>query len=226
MPAYLWDEIDARARRLLDEVHALARTYCWSEEQILALSETRRRAYLRAGAGLSGLLQRLAGQALGANAKGTSGNAPRIRPAATVQAQMPLAVATEIEAAPAATLEAPRLNEARNTHSQATHPRTARIARRARSPIAASHQTRNTPRRNATSRGGPARRQPRRSRSRPCARPRIVRLPRLLSEMPETTAVASSAAIMPLLRLASRRRRRPARPRSQPRSTYTLAASR
>jgi hypothetical protein len=46
VPAYLWDEIDARARRLLDEVHALARTYCWSEEQILALSETRRRAYL------------------------------------------------------------------------------------------------------------------------------------------------------------------------------------
>ena len=28
------------------EVHALARTYGWSEEQILALSETRRRAYL------------------------------------------------------------------------------------------------------------------------------------------------------------------------------------
>jgi hypothetical protein len=46
VPAYLWDEIDARARRLLDEVHALASTYCWSEEQILALSEVRRRAYL------------------------------------------------------------------------------------------------------------------------------------------------------------------------------------
>jgi hypothetical protein len=46
VPAYLWEEIDARARRLLDEVHALARTYCWSEEQILALSEVRRRAYL------------------------------------------------------------------------------------------------------------------------------------------------------------------------------------
>lgn len=46
VPAYLWEEIDVRARRLLDEVHALARTYGWSEEQILALSETRRRAYL------------------------------------------------------------------------------------------------------------------------------------------------------------------------------------
>lgn len=46
VPAYLWEEIDARARRLLDEVHALARTYCWSEQQILALSDERRRAYL------------------------------------------------------------------------------------------------------------------------------------------------------------------------------------
>ena len=46
VPAYLWEEIDVRARRLLDEVHALASAYCWSEEQILALSEERRRAYL------------------------------------------------------------------------------------------------------------------------------------------------------------------------------------
>jgi hypothetical protein len=46
VPAYLWDEIDVRARRVLDEVHALASTYCWSEKQILALSEVRRRAYL------------------------------------------------------------------------------------------------------------------------------------------------------------------------------------
>ncbi len=43
---FLWEEIDVRARRLLDEVHALARSYCWSERQILELSETRRRAYL------------------------------------------------------------------------------------------------------------------------------------------------------------------------------------
>lgn len=46
VPSFLWDEIDVRARRLLDEVHALARAYCWSEEQILALSDARRRAYL------------------------------------------------------------------------------------------------------------------------------------------------------------------------------------
>jgi hypothetical protein len=46
VPAFLWDEIEVRARRLLDEVHALARAYGWSEAQILALSDARRRAYL------------------------------------------------------------------------------------------------------------------------------------------------------------------------------------
>lgn len=46
VPAFLWEEIDARARRLLDEVHALARAYSWAEAEILRLSETRRRAYL------------------------------------------------------------------------------------------------------------------------------------------------------------------------------------
>jgi hypothetical protein len=44
--AFLWEEVDLRARRLLDEVHALAGSYGWSEQKILALSETRRRAYL------------------------------------------------------------------------------------------------------------------------------------------------------------------------------------
>ena len=46
VPAFLWEEIDVRARRLLDEVHALARAYGWNEGDILALSDTRRRAYL------------------------------------------------------------------------------------------------------------------------------------------------------------------------------------
>jgi hypothetical protein len=46
VPAFLWEEIDVRARRLLDEVHALARAYGWSEGAILALSNARRRAYL------------------------------------------------------------------------------------------------------------------------------------------------------------------------------------
>jgi hypothetical protein len=43
---FLWEEVEVRAQRLLDEVHALARSYSWSEQQILELSEARRRAYL------------------------------------------------------------------------------------------------------------------------------------------------------------------------------------
>lgn len=46
VPTFLWDEVDSRARRLLDEVHALARSYGWSERQVLELSDTRRAAYL------------------------------------------------------------------------------------------------------------------------------------------------------------------------------------
>lgn len=42
----LWEEIDARAQRLLDDVHVLARAYGWHETEVLALSETRRAAYL------------------------------------------------------------------------------------------------------------------------------------------------------------------------------------
>jgi hypothetical protein len=45
-PAFLWGEIEALARRLLDEVHTLACSYGWSEPEILGLSEVRRRAYL------------------------------------------------------------------------------------------------------------------------------------------------------------------------------------
>lgn len=43
----VWEEIAARGRRLLDEVHALAMYYGWSEQQILALSDVRREAYLQ-----------------------------------------------------------------------------------------------------------------------------------------------------------------------------------
>jgi hypothetical protein len=42
----LWDEIDARARALLGEVHILARAYGWTESEILALGAERRAAYL------------------------------------------------------------------------------------------------------------------------------------------------------------------------------------
>ncbi len=44
--AFLWQEIDAWAQRLLREIHILASAYGWREPDILALSETRRRAYL------------------------------------------------------------------------------------------------------------------------------------------------------------------------------------
>lgn len=42
----LWQEIEARARSLLREVHVLARAYGWGEEQILSLSASRRARYL------------------------------------------------------------------------------------------------------------------------------------------------------------------------------------
>jgi hypothetical protein len=44
--AYVWREISAEALRLLHEVHTLARAYGWSEADILALSASRRRAYV------------------------------------------------------------------------------------------------------------------------------------------------------------------------------------
>jgi hypothetical protein len=44
--AYLWREISAQALRLLQEVHTLARAYGWREADILAMSATRRQAYV------------------------------------------------------------------------------------------------------------------------------------------------------------------------------------
>jgi hypothetical protein len=44
--SFLWAEIDTWARRLLADVHVLARAYGWDEDQILALSPLRRHAYL------------------------------------------------------------------------------------------------------------------------------------------------------------------------------------
>jgi len=44
--AFMWLEIEARARRLLTEVHALAAAYGWTEREILSLSEPRRSLYL------------------------------------------------------------------------------------------------------------------------------------------------------------------------------------
>jgi hypothetical protein len=44
--SFFWAEIDAQARRLLHEVHLLARAYGWRESDILAMSAVRRRYYL------------------------------------------------------------------------------------------------------------------------------------------------------------------------------------
>lgn len=43
---YLWSEVHAWALRFLREVDLIARTYHWREEDILALTPTRRQAYL------------------------------------------------------------------------------------------------------------------------------------------------------------------------------------
>lgn len=43
---FLWGEVVMRARRLLREVDLLARSYHWSEAEVLAMSAQRRQAYL------------------------------------------------------------------------------------------------------------------------------------------------------------------------------------
>jgi hypothetical protein len=45
--AFLWAELSALARRLLLEVHTLARAYGWSERDVLELTRARRDTYLR-----------------------------------------------------------------------------------------------------------------------------------------------------------------------------------
>ena len=44
--AFVWREVDAWATRTLDEVHALASAYGWSEHEILTMSASRRRRYV------------------------------------------------------------------------------------------------------------------------------------------------------------------------------------
>jgi hypothetical protein len=44
--SFFWDEIDNWANHTLDEVHALAMAYGWSESEILSLSIIRRQMYL------------------------------------------------------------------------------------------------------------------------------------------------------------------------------------
>lgn len=47
---FVWTELRAHARRLLREVDVLARTYGWTEPDVLALDERRRAAYLELAA--------------------------------------------------------------------------------------------------------------------------------------------------------------------------------
>lgn len=44
---YLWSEIRARSRRLLQEIDLLARTYGWTEQEVLRMSERRRGLYVQ-----------------------------------------------------------------------------------------------------------------------------------------------------------------------------------
>jgi hypothetical protein len=44
--SFLWAEVEARARELVGEIHALASAYGWREDEVLALSAERRQAYL------------------------------------------------------------------------------------------------------------------------------------------------------------------------------------
>ncbi len=44
--SFFWAELDVEARRVLLEVHVLARAYGWREADVLALSAARRRCYL------------------------------------------------------------------------------------------------------------------------------------------------------------------------------------
>jgi hypothetical protein len=46
LTTFLWSEIEARAKRLLMEIHSLASAYGWTEKEILSLSEPRRAFYL------------------------------------------------------------------------------------------------------------------------------------------------------------------------------------
>ncbi|HEX2050535.1 MAG TPA: phage baseplate protein [Actinomycetota bacterium] len=49
--AFVWAEVDARARRVLRDVHTLASAYGWREDDILSLGPARRALYLEMAGG-------------------------------------------------------------------------------------------------------------------------------------------------------------------------------
>jgi hypothetical protein len=44
--SFVWEEIEARARRILLDIHSLASAYGWTEAEVLSLSASRRATYL------------------------------------------------------------------------------------------------------------------------------------------------------------------------------------
>jgi len=47
LPEFIWAQLEGVAKRILYEIHILASAYGWTEEQILALSDSRRSLYLQ-----------------------------------------------------------------------------------------------------------------------------------------------------------------------------------
>ena len=47
LPEFIWAQLEGVAKRILHEIHILAGAYGWSEDQILALSDSRRSLYLQ-----------------------------------------------------------------------------------------------------------------------------------------------------------------------------------
>lgn len=43
---FFWEELEARAKRILGEIHALASAYGWTEREVLSLSDNRRAMYV------------------------------------------------------------------------------------------------------------------------------------------------------------------------------------
>ena len=73
---FVWTEIEARARRLLSEVHVLAAAYSWAEFGDPGAERCAPRCLCSVGAGLSNFLQRVAATV----APGLAGAAPRLHP--------------------------------------------------------------------------------------------------------------------------------------------------
>ena len=77
---YLWLEVEQRAQTLIDDIHALAMAYGWSEPQILALTDARRGRVPAAVRRMSLYLQRLVVRARAAQPAIRPRKPPRLPP--------------------------------------------------------------------------------------------------------------------------------------------------